>query len=59
MYLLPGKTIRVTYSECVFLTLGIRHSKRMKGILLASVTCLTVQYFSTLSHKSHDFREKM
>jgi hypothetical protein len=57
--MLPGETVRITYSECVFVTLGIQHAKRMHGIILSFVTCQAVQYFSTLSHKRHDFREKL
>jgi hypothetical protein len=50
-----GKAICITYSECVFVALGIQHSMRMHRIL--SVLCLGLQYFSTLSDKWHDFRK--
>jgi len=30
----------------------------MRYIILLSVACPAVQYFSTLSHKRHDFRKK-
>ena len=46
--------ISVTYSKCVSLTTGIQHAVRM-----CIVACLGIQYYSTLSHKWHDFREKV
>jgi hypothetical protein len=42
----------------VFVALGIQHANRMLRTILSSVACPALQYFSTLSHKQHDFREK-
>ena len=50
-----GKATSITYSECVFVALVIQHAERMRLIILSSVACLALPYFSTLSH----FREKV
>jgi len=43
---------------CFFLALGIQHAKRMRRIVLSSVTCSAVPCFSKLCHKWHDVRGK-
>ena len=45
-----GTAIRTTYSECLFVALGIQHAIRM-----SSVTCPAQQYFSTFSNTRHDW----
>jgi hypothetical protein len=41
-----GKAISITYSECVFVALVIQQVVRMRCIILNSVACLTVPYFT-------------
>jgi hypothetical protein len=50
------KAISITYSEYVFVVLGIQNVVRMRHIVI--VACPAIQYFSALSHKRKDFRGK-
>ena len=56
--LLLGEAISITHSECVFVALVTQHAKHMHHIRLSSVDCLSLQYFSTLSHNQQNFWEK-
>ena len=52
-----GKAISIKYYVCVcnLVYIHIQHAKHTCRIILTSVACLTVSYFSTLSHKRDDF----
>ena len=47
---------------CVFVSVCvasvIQLARHMRRVTLSSVTCLAVPYFSTLTHKRHDFCKK-
>jgi hypothetical protein len=49
--------VYVSMYVCI-LALVIRHRTRMPCITLSSVPCHAIPYFSKLSHKWYDFREK-
>ena len=55
-----GKAISITFSECVCLCVafGMRHTKHMHSIIMRSVTCPALQYFSTLPHKPRFSKKK-
>ena len=54
-----GKLISIRYSECVSVALFLQHAKRMRRTILSSAAFLAVQYFLTLSHRRHHFRENL
>jgi hypothetical protein len=49
----------ITNSECVSVTLVIEQANLMRRIILSSVACQDTLYYSALSYKRHDFREKL
>ena len=47
----------ITQPDYVFVTLGIQSARRMSHVVI--VACPALHYFSTLSHKRHDFRKQV
>jgi hypothetical protein len=43
----------ISYSECLFVVLGIQHANHIRRIILSAMASLVVPNFSTLSHKRH------
>jgi hypothetical protein len=53
-----GKTSCITHSEYVSVVLGIQLAQNTHRVILSSVVSQAVPYFSTLSQKRSDFRDK-
>ena len=55
-----GRAIIITYSESVFVALGIQHAMRKRHIVFYGLSGSNIFYimFSALCHKRHDFRKK-
>jgi hypothetical protein len=51
------KAISITYSQSESVASVIQHEKRMRDIILSSLACLPLPYFSTFSHKRQDVRK--
>jgi len=52
-----GQAMSIIYSETVFVALGILRAMSMRRIVICGLSGSTI-FFSTLSHKRHDFRNK-
>jgi hypothetical protein len=52
-----GKAVSITYSECVFVALGVQHAVRMRHVIFCSLCDCTVSFH--VSHSRHDVRKKM
>jgi len=52
------KATSSTYSECVFVALGIQHAKGMRRILLSSVAYTAVQHFFHIISQAARFSGK-
>ena len=51
MYVCMYVCVCVCVCVCVYVALGIQHAMRMRLVILSSVACPALQYFSTLSHQ--------
>jgi hypothetical protein len=49
--------IGITFSECLFVVLGVQHAIPLCHVKLSPMVCPAVTYFS-ISHKRHDFLKK-
>jgi len=52
-----GKALSITYSERISVSLVIQNTKRMRLIVLLSVSSTAAPYFSTISHKPHNLKK--
>jgi hypothetical protein len=53
-----GKSVSITYSDCVFAAFFIQHIKRI-CLILSPVACPALQHFSTIFHIGSIFGEKV
>jgi len=44
----------IKYYDCVSVAIAFKHAERLGRIILLSVGCPALPYFSTLSHKRRD-----
>ena len=51
MTIVAMKHVAITYSWCVSVASVIQDTQRMCRVILSFVVCLSVPYFSTLSHE--------
>jgi hypothetical protein len=49
-----GKTIILTYSECMFVALGIQHTMRMLHTVICNLSGSTI-FFHIISQQRHEF----
>jgi hypothetical protein len=54
-----AKAISITYSQCVSVAIVIQHAKRMRRIILSSVACQALPYFSHYLINGPIFGEKV
>jgi len=54
-----GKAVSITYSECESVALASHHAKSTRHTILSSLACTAVPQLYTVSHKWHDFQEKV
>jgi hypothetical protein len=52
-------TVMMYCTFCVSVILDIQHTTHTRRIILSSVACPALPYFSTVSHKRHDFRKRV